>query len=145
MWIVIIIIVIIVLYLFGEPDDGKNDTSKVSQNNMRTQSSSNYLPPSEQCKAYVEALNLQKTSELSEIVDQMIGDHWACVYADDLDTAIMYESTARDYPYIYPIDGDRTDCRGLSLHEIFGNQNVEIRARKNGKAPYTTPLPFKPK
>ncbi len=154
MWYVVIIVLIFFWISNTDQKDVKKGALGTSQNKgkKRSDPASTYKSPgyssydaSSLCRAYKNALDSQNQAELMKIVDQMIGNHWACFYAEDYDTASLYESVAYNSPFNYPIDGSRNDCRGLSLREIFGNQNVEIQARKQGREPYTTPLPYKPK
>ena len=154
MWFVVIIVLFFILVSNTDEKDAKKGTPGTSQHKgkKRSDPASTYKSPgyssydaSSLCRAYKNALGSQNQAELMKIVDQMIGNHWASSYADDYDTAMLYESVAINSPFNYPIDGPRDDCRGLSLIEIFRNQNAEIQARKQGRAPYTTPLPYKPK
>ena len=153
MWLFVIIGFFIIYRLYMENKDAGTGNPQTSQNSVKKRSASAstsgsgyscYDAPS-LCRAYKKALSSHNQAELLEIVDHMIGNHWASSYSDDYDSAMLYESAAKNSPFHYPTNGPRDDCRGLSLIEIFYNQNAEIRARKQGKAPYSTPLPYKPK
>jgi len=97
------------------------------------------------CRSYENALVAHDNNELLRIADRMIENHWESSYSNNYDDSMLYESVATNHPYLYPANGSKVFYRGLTLIEIFRNDNVEIRAQKAGKAPFTTPLPYKPK
>lgn len=83
---------------------------------------------------YAKAYNSQNEAELSQLVEEMIENHWAASYSyssshDDFayNECVRYESAASKYPYIYK--GSRENYRGMSLIEIFRKQNAEIESR----------------
>lgn len=142
------IIAIIILFIIYKYITGQNSAtySKNNRSSYTSTSDSDELASARSlCRAYEKALGSQNKAQLMQIVDDMIGYHWSSVYGNDLDSAILYEGVAKSHPFLYPADGSRDSCRGLLLYEIFINQNIEIKARKEGKAPYTTPPLYKPR
>lgn len=156
MWIFTIIGLFLIYLIIMEHKDAKNSASKATHTNAKKPSASGSVSDPfgytygsysarSLCSRYEKALDSHNSDALLKTVEEMIGDHWASVYSEDYESASLFESVAAKRPYIYPDNGPRSNCRGLSLIEIFRNNNVEIRARKEGKAPYTTSLPYKHK
>ena len=153
MWILAIIGIFIIYELITEHKEAKKNSSKAKQFDSKSTSNSFGYPYGSYndrllCRKYENAIASHNNDEILKIIDEMTGNHWARSYSsddDDYESACLYEWVAHNCPYVYPANGPRVNYRGLSLEQIFGNQNVEIRARKEGKAPYTTPLPYKHK
>ena len=74
---------------------------------------------------YNKAYDSHAEGELAVIVEELIGSHYACFSAHEWDDASLFEAAVQQRPYIY--HGDRTDCGGLSLIEIFRRDNDHIR------------------
>lgn len=129
-----VLIFFIIYGLIGEYNDSKNSAySHRNEASNRAVHSDSCSDVSSYARSLVDRYNKAYDShaegDLKSVAEDLIGYHYSRYYAREYDDCMLLESAAQKRSYIY--QGDRSDCRGLSLIEIFRKQNGYINSLPN--------------